>query len=272
MINTLRTLYTKSFSRPYSILASREKSIVNSQLESLLYKKVDCLIINNYLQKNHFLAEQEIIKTFLKQPSHPLGDHQYLNLTCQKAHYQLESRYFYHFNASRGLKLLRESAPSHKLWIDKLLLDLDVEYSAGAQIETPGLARKQSFIAQYYQGSSVAIEENHIIPESFMPKFLKYHFLALQFLSVPEKGVDMRLFSKYESNPFSEDYHPTGLNSRQVDTPKFSMGIQPQPGSLLILDGQIPVKLQLKDKNSSMMVLQSYILYRGDDKSLTIMR
>lgn len=272
MINTLRSLYTKSFSRNYSILASTEKSIVNSQLESLLSKKIDCLIINNYLQRNHFLAEQKIIKTYLTQPSHPLGDKQHLNLSCQKAHQHPELRYFYHFNASRGIKLLRESAPSHKLWIDKLLLDLDNEHFAGAQFETPRLARRQPFIAQLHQGSSIALEENHTIPETFLPKFFKSHFLALQFLAIPEKGADVRLFSKYELKPSSENYHPIGLNSGQGDPFKFSMGIQPQPGSLLILDGQIPVKLQLKDKSSSMMVLQSYILYRGEDKSLTLMR
>jgi len=279
--------------QPCRILTCNKGTFIRQDLEKLFHREIDCLIVDGFLQKESLEQEQSLMAGYHKGLLNFSANYAYWGFSCEEALRNNTVNYYYHKSASQSLKKLREDASPYMPWIDKFRLDLDAEFPFGAHIEANHLEKRQAFIVRHRDKSMKSLIENRMIPDSFRPQAMKAHFIAMQCLVAAEKGGHLDLYPGFLNTREHLELSQKRLEIYPPYLPASTGLVRPYEGRLIIFNGQIPFKFssiepRVIQKQSSkkeeskkeeplilykdQVMMESYIIYNGDNKALTIMR
>lgn len=290
-INPLKSAGTYSFTRHIKPCITKycdSGSISHEQLQELFSKKIDCLVVEGFLRHNTLETAQRLSCGYHKDMLEFPSERVYSGFSIEEVIAKPALAHWYDKVAVKALSKLREESGSTLNFVDKLRLELDEQMPSGAMIEAKDGKKRGSFIARAYGSDKKSLVETRQIPESFKPRFLKSHLVALQFLVAPCKGGALELFPGLLDETEKKALFEKRLEVMPNTLPKAAEIIKPYPGRLVLFNADIPFKFEQvesielpgkdpeKDppikKDISLAFIESFLAFKGSDRPLTILR
>lgn len=272
-------------------------SIRAKDLESVLTRKVDCLVVEGFLQKQALETAQRLASGYHKDMLHLPKEYVYSGFSAEETMNNPTLKHFYHSSAVQSLSKLREESAPALTWIDKIRLELDEQYKKGARLFTFEGQKHQAYISRAIGIDDKPLIQVRDLPTYFKPTTLKTQLIALQFLVAPEKGGHLELYPDLIDEQERQLIFDKRLDILPSTLPQPSEVIKAYPGRLVLLNSQIPFRFSLVEsreldkeeskkyltpeeikkektvtKNISLVAMESFILQQTDQAPLSIMR
>lgn len=262
---------------------SDKGKIVTQDLQSLLTRKIDCLVVEGFLRDEQLKTEQRLIAGY-----HPTT----MSLPKDRINWGFASedtindgnlRFYYHFSAQKTLESYRENAHPYLTWFDKLRLDLDVAHESGTCLKLASEPLRQPFIARGYDWASPSNVQARQLHASYAERNFTNQLVAMQILVAPEKGGQLELYPTSLSKEEMKDLSEKKIEIMNDTLPAPAAAIKPFAGRLVLFHADIPFKIspvlagdpinQKGDKKEiSLVVQETYIVQRGRNGPLALLR
>jgi hypothetical protein len=290
-LNSLKSTGSFTFTRHIKSCTTKycdSGSLKYTDLKALFSKKIDCLVVEGFLRGKALEDSQRLFASYHAGLIEFPASRVYSGFACEDVITKPALAPWYDKVAVKSLSKLREDSESTFTFVDKLRLELDEEVPSGAMIEIHEGKKRGSYIARAYGSERKSLVEIRDIPHPFKPSDLKAHFIALQFLVAPCKGGALELFPGLLDETEKKALSEKRLEIIPSTLPKAAEIIKPYAGRLVLINADIPFKYQQveaielpgknpeKDppikKDISLAMIESYLVYKGDSKPLTILR
>lgn len=289
--SSLKSVGTFTFTRHVKPCVTKfcdSGTISHEHLINLFSKKIDCLVVEGFLRGKTLENSQRLYAGYHRDLIQFPSDRVYSGFACEEVIAKPALAPWYDKVAVKGLSKLREESDSTLNFVDKLRLELDEQMPCGAMIEAKDGVKRGSYIARAYGSEKKSLIEVRDIPQIFRPQDLKTHLIAIQFLASPCKGGALEL---YPGLLTQEERHAIAEKRLEIlpnTLPQAAEKIKPYAGRLVLMNAdiafkyeqvesiEIPGKNPEKDppikKDISLAVIESYLLFKGSDKPLTLFR
>jgi hypothetical protein len=266
-------------------------------LKALFSRKIDCLVVEGFLQKQMLSTAQRLASGYYKDILNLPKEYVYTGFAAEETVGKSTLRHYYHASAVQGLAKHREESAPSLTWIDKLRLELDEQHPEGARLSNFSGMKHQAYIARAVGSQDESLIRVRDLPVDLKPTSIKSHVVALQFLVAPEKGGELELYPDLLDQEEKRMLFDGNLEILSSTLPKPSESIKPFAGRLVLFNSQIPfrfAKVESRElskeeskpyltqeeikaektvtKDISLVTLESFILQHEAAPELTIMR